>query len=95
MLTLPVRLEEAKPQVTAALRESLENTSILAKMRPGDDAKDFPGSLEHLAETENCPVDVEILIMPARLGEGTQPASGKEALEPAKHCLLQIQTHLP
>lgn len=73
MLALPVRLEEAKPQVTAVLRESLENTSILAKMRPGDDAKDFPGTLEHLAEAENCPEDVEI-ITPARLGGEAQPA---------------------
>lgn len=62
-----------KPQVTVVLREFLENTSILAKMRPGNDAKDFLGTLEYLGETENCPEDVEI-IMPACLGGGAQPA---------------------
>lgn len=46
------------------LSESLENTSILAKMRPGNDAKDFLGTLELLDETDNCPEDVEV-IMPA------------------------------
>jgi len=78
MLTLPVRLDETKPQVTAMLRESLENTSILAKMRPGDDAKDFLGTLEHLGETGNCPEDVEI-IMAACLGGGAQPADWEGA----------------
>lgn len=73
MPALPVRLEETKPQVTAVLRESLENTSILAKMRPGNYAKDFLGTLEHLGETEKCPEDVEI-IAPACLGGGPQPA---------------------
>lgn len=72
MLTLLARLEEMKPQVTVVLREFLENTSILAKMRPGNDAKDFLGTLEYLGETENCPADVEI-IMPACLGGGAQP----------------------
>ncbi|KAK4829816.1 hypothetical protein QYF61_006653 [Mycteria americana] len=48
MITLPVRLEDTKPQLTAVLWESLENTSILAKMRPSNDAKDFLGTLEHL-----------------------------------------------
>lgn len=38
MLTLPVRLDETKPQVTTVLRESLENTSNLAKMRPSSEA---------------------------------------------------------
>ena len=73
MLALPARLEETKPQVTVVLRESLENTSILAKMRPGNDAKDFLGTLEHLGETENRPEAVEI-IMPACLGGEAQPA---------------------
>lgn len=72
MLTLLARLEEMKPQVTVVLREFLENKSILAKMRPGNDAKDFLGTLEYLGETENCPADVEI-IMPACLGGGAQP----------------------
>lgn len=72
MLTLLARLEEMKPQVTVVLREFLENTSILAKMRPGNDAKDFLGTLEYLGETENCPADVEI-IMSACLGGGAQP----------------------
>lgn len=73
MLTLPVRLEETKPQVTMVLRESLENTSNLAKMRPSSDAKGFLGTLEQLPEPENCPEDTEI-IMPAHPGGVTQPA---------------------
>lgn len=55
------------------LRESLENTSNLAKVRPSSDAKGFLGTLEQLAEPENCPEDVEI-ITPAHLGGGAQPA---------------------
>lgn len=73
MLTLPARLQETKPQVTTVLRQFLENTSILAKMRPSNDAKDFLGTLEYLGEAENCPEDVEI-IMPACLGGGAHPA---------------------
>ncbi|KAJ7413577.1 hypothetical protein WISP_89499 [Willisornis vidua] len=61
MLALPARLEEAKPQVTVVLREFLENISILAKMRPSNDAKGFLGTLEYLGDTENCPEDVEHL----------------------------------
>lgn len=76
MLALPARREETKPQVTAVLRESLENTSIFAKTRPRNDAKDFLGTLEQLGETENCREDVKI-ITPVCLGGGAQPAGWK------------------
>lgn len=73
MLALPARREETKPQVTAVLRESLENTSLFAKTRPRNDAKDFLGTLEQLGETENCREDVKIIV-PVCLGGGAQPA---------------------
>lgn len=92
MLALPVRLEETKPQVTAVLRESLENTSILAKTRPGNDAKDFLGTLQVRLRTAlrmqrpSCQPAGE---------EQLSQLSGKEALEPAGCYLLQLWTHLP
>lgn len=58
---MPARLRETKPQLAAGLGQALENITRLAKMRLGNDAKDFLGALEHLGETENCPEDVEII----------------------------------